>query len=362
MGYLVDKTILLISPEAWDHISVSKHHYAIHLAKRGNKVYFLNPPSDTLKVEPARVDNLFVVSYKGFPMGLRYYPSIIQRGIVKRTFAGLEYTCSAHFDVAWSFDNSVFYDFSALPKRVLRISHLVDFNQNYQVKKAALTADFCFCTTEALRKRLSVYNEKTFKINHGYNPPLSASAQAPGGNRVKALYAGNLSINSIDWCIIGTVVEEHPEIDFVFVGPDADAPADRNNRCAKERTLRAPNAHFIGRVEADDLHGYYQSADVLLVAYRERYHADQVSNPHKMMEYLGSGKVIVATATLEFLDLYPLIVMSARNCEWSKLFSRVIHELAYFNSQELQSSRRAFAWKNSYEEQINRIEGIIESQ
>ncbi len=41
------KTILLISPESWGKSFVSKHHYAVELAKKGNIVYFLNPPSDT---------------------------------------------------------------------------------------------------------------------------------------------------------------------------------------------------------------------------------------------------------------------------------------------------------------------------
>ena len=41
-------SILIISPEAWNGHFVSKHHYAVSLANRGYKVYFLNPPSNLL--------------------------------------------------------------------------------------------------------------------------------------------------------------------------------------------------------------------------------------------------------------------------------------------------------------------------
>ena len=41
-NYFENKTILLISPETWGPVKVSKHHYANYLAK-ANQVYFFNP-------------------------------------------------------------------------------------------------------------------------------------------------------------------------------------------------------------------------------------------------------------------------------------------------------------------------------
>lgn len=41
-----NKTILIISPEPWGKMMISKHHYALELAKLGNEVYFLNPPNN----------------------------------------------------------------------------------------------------------------------------------------------------------------------------------------------------------------------------------------------------------------------------------------------------------------------------
>ena len=46
---LRNKTILIISPQQWDGLMLSKQNYAEELTKLGNKVYFLPPPLKTTK-------------------------------------------------------------------------------------------------------------------------------------------------------------------------------------------------------------------------------------------------------------------------------------------------------------------------
>jgi hypothetical protein len=48
MTVLKNKTILVISPNNWGTMHISKHHYAIELARLGNSVYFLNPPNQEI--------------------------------------------------------------------------------------------------------------------------------------------------------------------------------------------------------------------------------------------------------------------------------------------------------------------------
>ena len=56
MSALTNKTILIISPQGWGDMFISKHHYAIELAKKGNTVYFLNPPGEGGAVKPGSVE------------------------------------------------------------------------------------------------------------------------------------------------------------------------------------------------------------------------------------------------------------------------------------------------------------------
>lgn len=358
---LKSKNILLISPEPWDHIFVSKHHYAVHLGKCGNQVFFLNPPQKKEGITATSFLNVSEVNYKGFPRGLRYYPGFFQKKIISLLYKQMEKMCGVNFDVVWSFDNSVFYDFSVLPSGVLKISHIVDANQDFQTEKAARTADICLAVTEQIKNRLYNYNRKVYKIGHGFCPTDSVSVlrNRSLGNKIKAVYAGNLAIPYIDWELIWGVVEKHADVDFIFIGPNSVSVDEPNLRSAKEEVLKSANASFPGAIPFGELQHYYSAADVLFLAYQEKYHDTQVANSHKMMEYLGSGKVIVATKTSEYFNFHPLIAMSEKNDEFPRLFDTVLSNLDYYNSQEIQSQRIAFAMDNTYERQIRRIEQII---
>jgi len=352
---LSDKNILLISPEPWDHIFVSKHHYAAHLAKRGNVVLFLNPPSNRNSVSNTDYENVYTVEYTGFPKGLRFYPRYFQQYFIRKKFEKLQMLCNAKFNIVWSFDNSVFFDFSALPPTVVKIFHMVDYNQDFQLPLASETSDYCFCTSESIKKKLENYSTRVFKIQHGYNVPSEINpVKFPGKNPVKALYAGNLEIPYIDWHLIQELVTTNNTVDFIFIGPGSN-----QNSINKLKGL--PNCFFYGKVSAVELQNYYASADILLIAYRESLQLTQLTNPHKMMEYLGSGKMIVATFTAEFEDYAEegLFLMSKMNSEFSELFKKAILNIDYWNKLELQSRRKDFATSNTYDSQIHRIEGII---
>lgn len=354
----VSSNILIISPEPWNHIFVSKHHYAVHLAARGNRVFFLNPPSQENAIHSSDHERLKIVDYTGFPAGLRFYPALLRRPIVRKTYEKVQKLCGTEFDVVWSFDNSVFFDFDALPSRVTRICHIVDLNQDFQTGTAASTADLCFCTTDLIKQRLLRFNTRVFKINHGFNAAFQRVAHSPeiSGVGIKALYAGNLNMPYIDWHLLGKVVSENPDVGFYFVGPQG-----RITSAERDRTLGFANAHSVGRVDASVLQGYYSQVDLLLITYHERYHREQ-ANPHKMMEYLGSGRMIVATCSLEYIDISKdLFCMSDSNADFPAMFKDAIQDLAFWNSEEKQQQRKSVALDNTYEKQLDRIQELIAS-
>jgi hypothetical protein len=358
-----DKSILIISPEPWNHIFVSKHHYATHLAALGNRVFFLNPPAETLTIQKTDFENVSSVTYSPFFPGLRFLPSVFQRYLIRKKFNEIQALCEVTFDVVWSFDNSVFFDFSALPASVLTISHIVDLNQNFQTAKAATSAYCCLCTTKHIFERLQKFNRRVYKINHGFNLIQSSSTQIqlPGSSKIKALYAGNLSMPFIDWQLIGKVVSENPAIDFIFVGPNADAElASTDQSVARKKIKASQNCFFIGEKPAGELIKYLQAADILLVAYQEKYHIDQ-ANPHKLMEYLGAGKMTVATCTSEYEDLARkgLILMTDSNDRFPSVFKTAVDDIDVWNASDKVEGRKAFAHQNTYFKHIETIESYL---
>lgn len=352
-----NKCILLISPEPWDHIFVSKHHYAVHLGKRGNKVYFLNPPFNRNEIIKTKYENVWQVNYRGFPRGLRFYPPIFQRYFTKKVFEQLQLLCKIDFDVIWSFDNSAFYEFGALPEKVLKISHIVDLNQDFQRIKAASTADVCIGVSTSIVNRLKAYNNNVFFINHGCQIcEGEGKVVLPGNNKIKATYAGNLDIPYIDWSLFKKIISDNKEVDFLLIGPWSESEI-------KHELETFSNVYYIGTVKSEKLKHFYVSADILLLVYKADEFQEQLSNPHKMMEYLKSGKMIVATFTQEYKDLEKIgvIAMSKMNEEYPQLFKDVIESLNSWNSATRQSARKAFALDNTYDKQIERIEKAIEN-
>ena len=359
---LKDKSILIVSPEPWDHLFVSKHHYAVHLAQRGNKVFFLNPPGRELSVKATEHEDLQVLNYFGFIKGLRFFPKWLRKAFFRKSWEQLQAISKTKFDVIWSFDNSVFYDFDALPKEVLKISHIVDLNQDFETERAAITADFCFCTTEQIKKRLQVYNPKTHKINHGYNHRIGEVKPAglPGRNSKKAFYAGNLAMQYLDWEIIAEAAKKLTHLDFVFVGSGGLDFDEKGNvkHGFKREVFGLPNVYRLEKVDSSQLPALYQAADVLLIAYQQAHHADQ-ANPHKMMEYLGSGRTVVCTYTGEFENQRALVAMSMDNSEWPTLLAEVIHNLESWNAEDLIRKRKALAMENTYDRQLERVEALL---
>lgn len=354
---LKNKNILLISPEPWDHIFVSKHHYAVHLAKRGNKVFFLNPAGKPYSISSSGYAGVYEMNYPFFLTGLRILPKPVQRLLIRKTYERLQSVAKEKFDIVWSFDNSVFYDFEALPASVVKISHIVDFNQDFQFVKAVRTADVCFCSAEVIRQRMQPYNENVHKILHGFNECEPVAVTLPGSSKIKAVYSGNLAIPYIDWTILTDAIISQPHVDFVFIGPGKE---DSSFSHHMELLQKSENVFFLGRVDPCLLQGYYQAADVLLLCYQSRYQSTQVTSPHKMMEYLGSGRVIVTTFTSDFAPFASLLAMTRANNEYVALLRDVLMNLDRYNSAALSAQRKAFASDNSYSRQVEKMSEILD--
>ncbi len=353
-----NKTILLISPESWNSLFVSKHHYATHLGQKNNKIYFLNPPTKSKEVVSTIYENVWQVNYNGFPKGIRFYPPFLQKRFIKRVYKQLEELCGVQFDIVWSFDNSVFFDFAALPATVYKISHIVDLNQDFQIAKAASTANICFGSSQPIVNRLATYNNNSHFINHGLNSFKALTEDEKQNfslkeNGIKAFYAGNLDSSYIDWDLLYLIIKKHKAVKFYFAGKWEDVKR-------KRQTLEFENVHYFGVLSSNHLSLFYAEIDIFLVCYKNSVDPDQLSNPHKVMEYLGAGKVIVATWTSEYQNCTDLILMSKEADEFPILFNAAVNNLQFYNSTALLSKRIAFAKANSYENQICRIERLIQ--
>ena len=357
------KTIFLISPESWDYISVSKHHYAIALANRGNKVYFINPPVKKIpeSIVIRNVDdvqNLFVVNYKPIATGLRFFPPFIMHYIERKFLKKIEQKINGKFDVILNFENSRFYDFRFLSSDVLKIYFQVDQNQYFHPAIASRTADIVFAINDEILGIVKPFNENSFKISHSFQGNLSAQAQAILDNkyvyvkpddRLKVVYVGNLDNEYIDYDLFEEVINKHPEVDFLLIGPYSQSGK------MYDRIHKYTNAIFLGKVSSKEIPEYLSSADMLMLIYSRNF----TFSSHKLLEYLGSGKAIASTYMSELAKEDSLVEMSESHSEYGNVFTETLNSLEQLNISDKMKARILFALNCTYPKQLDKMESLI---
>jgi hypothetical protein len=347
--YFAGKNILIISPEGWDHLFVSKHHYAIELSKK-NRVFFLNPPSNYYSVTKLSYGNLWILNYTPFLKGLRFLPKVLRRYFMRKKFNRISELASTRFDCIWSFDNSVFFDFGFLDRNVLKIAHIVDHSQDFQFHELASSADICFGVSQNIVDRLLLSNRKSFLMPHGIALDCfkETEVELPGNNAIKAMYAGHLDSSYIDKPLLYSLIDGHTEIDFIFLGSGGS------------NWPRKRNTFFLGVVEHQHLMNYLKKADILLLVYDVDKYPEQLTNAHKILEYLVCGNVIVSTFIQDYAKTTNLLEMTKEKSEFPLLFGKVISNLSSYNSEENKICRIQYARGNTYQKRMHEIEQLVD--
>lgn len=359
MKYLLNRTILIISPERWDHIPVSKHHYASTLALLGNKVFFLNPPSGQNNVRRTSAE-VHVIDYKTI-RGVNRMPAFVRNLVNSFIIRQIKKLCCADFDVVWSFDSFRLQNLS-LWNAAVKIYHVVDVHIAPLEKELVATADLILSVSDLIHQRISGDNKVKAKINHGLAPWFLDSQLADAANgaavnsngRRKVGYVGNLD----NWCLdketLLEIVKENHEVDFYFIGP-----YHHGSEFAAKLSHFA-NAMLVGKVPSKQLPAWFEKMDLFLMCYRG---ADTTvnSNHHKILEFLSTGKPAVINYTDEYKDKRDIILMSDLNEQLPGLFRQACLNLAAFNAPEMVLKRKDFAAANSYQSQVKTIDALIGS-
>jgi len=367
---LSQKNILLISPQEWNDLYISKHHYALELSQRGNKVFFLEPPSHEssgISISSTEHQNLSLVKfgipkwYKTLQHHLRWLFDLLMRRKIREICKALP-----QLDICWSFEPNLYTDLKLFNGNTT-IFHPVDFLVNMQQQqKPAKSADIIFSVSKNILELFEGMKVPTYLVNHGLsNKFIQSSSEVRDykrGERLSFAYTGNLTIDGLDRDSLIKVVQDHPEIDFYFYGK---AEKQSNNPLLNDflnSLNNAENSQIVGFVSPDELSKRFVQHDGFLLSYQAEKELNSGSNSHKLLEYLASGKVVVSSFLSEYED-QDLFVMSRKkdNSDFSELFDKTIKSIEEYNSKERMIKRVNFARQNSYENQIIKIEEYLSS-
>lgn len=367
--------ILVVSPNQWGDMRVSKHHYAVALAQRGNRVVFLNPP-DTRANQRFRTEDvtgvpgLSTVTYRPFvPFGIRFRSRLLFDLIAAAHVRWLLYRIGVSFDVVWCFDVNLYSDLRLFRAR-LKIFHPVDqISLPYQIG-VVKSADIALSVSNEILRNLKRHRTPMLRVEHGLAPEFVAMAQRRterDGYRIndplRVGYVGNLLMPYIDRDMLLQLVAGHPGIAFHFWGPRS--PAESNvgsdgsaGTGAFIRALEAfPNAMLHGPLPPSVLAQRIGDVDLLLMCYSVSRDPNHGCNSHKLLEYLSTGRVIVSNHVSDYADKPGLIEMMepASGRDITELFDDVIARITDLNNRASGRGRLAFALDNSYSKQIDRI-------
>lgn len=352
------KRILLISPEPWDGIHMSKHHLAQALAARGNTVVFLDPPHNVRRMEPVNRDGITVVRYRHWLKGINRFPQRIHLWYYQRLIQRVAERSGGPFDILWCFDTSRMQWF---PQGMgYKLLHLADYNILHQGMGLVRTADRVFCTGQVIKEHVeNLTGVPVENIGHGLDERWCMGTDTLHIREQRApasvVYAGQLAMHYHDWEGWLELATAHPELHFKIIGPYDEHLEEP----AFHRLREQPNVLFTGPMSKDALVPELRAADILFFGFRSASLARERANPHKVLEYLSTGNVIVGSYTLEYVGHPELLCMAPQGVPLLPTFNDALERYQALNSPEARARRIAFAQARTLSRLIDRIELLI---
>ena len=374
MQFLKNKKVLILSPQGWGKMRISKHHYALQLAAQGNEVCFVNPPVEGLDGERSTwEDGVQIVSYPtpAFYKLKFHWAALYKRLMswyIHRVLKAIQFAP----DVVLSFDLGGDYPLGAFPD-CLKLFFPVDEPQSEIARTAGESADLILSVTHEI---LGFYNHRTAPkvfLNHGVDEMFLQqesfrATAAEDENAIRIGYAGNLMRPDIDRPMMREIIRSNPSVMFELWGT-----YDRQTSNLGVGSKGEKAESFIVFLEAQEnvvMHGPVAPRELVkgfsrmngfLICYDIEKDQSSGTNYHKILEYLATGKVVISNNVTTYNDM-PLFRMCnsrSNNDEMPLLFKDTIEQLGEWNSEERCRQRIEFAAAHTYGKQLEKIDESI---
>ncbi|HEY0677505.1 MAG TPA: hypothetical protein VGD17_04430, partial [Chitinophagaceae bacterium] len=340
---LSGKNIVIFSPQRWSHLYVSKHHYAMELAKNNN-VWFISAPDEGIgKGYSVRnfdlVPRLKLVDYRILLPGIfKFKAPRLYKKVTERALGKLISRIAGKVD--WCIDFGCYQFFNSLDfiKADTKVYFPVDdFGDLLPMDRGAQKI---FSVSTIIVEKFRRAGLDCHFINHGLAQVFADKAEIRLSNEnfgnigrtLKFGYSGNIFIRFLDIPVLKNIISQHPDIEFHFFGNKNFDPSNDTQKQWSDFLQTASNVKLRGFMPPEDLASASEEMDGFLLCYKPDYKDYHAENSHKVFEYLSSGKVLVST----YLSLYEgntLICMSPkdRNEDLPKLFAKVVEQIEQWN-------------------------------
>ena len=370
LSYFSGRNILILSPQPWNNLFISKHNYARAFAVH-NKVIYVGAPGHNKGgfkfTKPEKDINLQILEYNiPLPEKIKFHWNRVYQLFIKFTLKRIFKKEGIDFDVCIDF--GCYQQYRSIHWIPAKTHIFFPVDDHYFLRIQDRGANLIFSVSENICKKFSNSGKQCHFINHGLNREFEENALRilnendfwKRSNKATVGYSGNLFIPFLDIPVLKKIVSDNPWVEFHFFG---DTRFDEKNKEHIEWDYFLRNASNVvlhGFVHPKDLAQSLSSMDAFLLCYKPDYKNYHAENSHKVFEYLSTGKVLITT----YLSIYssnPLMLMSGKNKneELPAIFTNTIESLERYNSLALQKKRIALSLDNTYSRQIKRIEYLI---
>lgn len=318
---------LIISPESWGTMRISKHHYSIELAKNGYDVFFLDPLISDWKIRqrrfevtPSEIRGLNLVSHKtAFPYNIKFHFSWLYEFFVSRHIQFLERTLGP-FDIVWSYDINNSIPLRYFSQKSKKFFFAADWPKSNSFINACQSASLIASVAQEILDLYLPYSKaKHLLLQHGVANCFLETSKLPfqpSSNRIKVGISGNLLRPDINRPVLTEIVHSHQDVDFEFFGPSG--PNQSNLGCEFDSpteffidTLRKnKNVKLHGVVSPEKLAHEYRGMDAFLICYDESLDQSKATNYHKVSEFLAYQRPIIANRISAHVG-NPLVIQTA---------------------------------------------------
>jgi hypothetical protein len=363
---------------------LSKMHFALELAGRGNRVFFVNPPRPmpgkqlaivAEEMEEGRLTIIHTNTVRG-SLFLRHKLFFLYLRLNGRYIREIRKLVGGKIDEVWSFNPNQYVDLTPFGAE-RSILLLYDFYRGDHIVRAARSADALISVSQVILDHYKDTPPPKLFLQHGLGCHFANLSRrrletrdfvASGSGKMKVGYTGNLLRAGMNTGIATEIIGQHPDIEFHFWGPYSLKDNNVNSAVETPQELLdfigflqgQANVFLHGVVGQQELSERLFGMDAFLFIYSPMKEMNGASNAHKLLEYISTGKVVISTHVSTYAGT-DLMLMSGPADEQALpgIFARAVRELSVHNSVERQVSRIRYALDNTYARQIDRVEQFI---
>jgi hypothetical protein len=305
--------ILITSNEPWGDVWFSKHNYANELSKH-NRVVFADPtPSwrpngvfgPHISLDQVQ-ENLHVLRYGNVLPAVHDLPFRLNNAIVSRAIIKALHARGLKPDLFLSFDPSRLFDPSLLGAKHSAFIAVDAYSMQMRGERFIYPRMDRFITVSgSFNAFFKPYHKPILTISHGIPAEAFNAVPAPLGFRNYGIYVGTLDLR-LDLGLLRGLIEDHPEVPFVFIGPYALEGHAEASQLFREGHF--PNVHLLGPMPYKKLAACIAGASFCLAPMGRHFPGNNISH-HKIYQYLALGKPVFSTVFSEYKPIGDLLYM-----------------------------------------------------